>query len=67
MKEQGEKVRRLKAEKAPKEGVSCENKSFNMGSILDGGSGGIQQLSMLVMLHIFWWGTAGCWGTFLLL
>ena len=55
VREQGEKVRRLKADKAPKEEVSCENKSFYMGSIVNGGSGGIQQLSIL---HIFWWWTA---------
>ena len=50
VREQGEKVRRLKADKAPKEEVSCENISFNMGSIVNDGSGGIQQLSIL---HIF--------------
>ena len=31
VREQGEKVRRLKAEKAPKEQVGCEEKNLNMG------------------------------------
>ena len=43
VREQGEKVRRLKAEKAPKEQVGCEENNSNIGA-----SGGGRVLKSMV-------------------